>query len=103
MVPPELLCRKHLLGEHVECHMFVGSILKNKSLKGFLAKNLVEVHNLRSRHDELADEIVRRGYNHKSPLQEFEARTEGVVDIEASLVDLAARCEDCKTRIEMKK
>lgn len=32
MVPPELMCRQHLLGEHVELHMFVGAINKGTSV-----------------------------------------------------------------------
>ena len=28
MIDPKLLCRKHLLGEHLEIHMFVGTINK---------------------------------------------------------------------------
>jgi hypothetical protein len=30
MVDPRLVCSKHLLGEHVELHMFVGCLLKRK-------------------------------------------------------------------------
>jgi hypothetical protein len=26
MVPPKVMCRKHLLGEHVEIHMLAGSL-----------------------------------------------------------------------------
>ena len=36
MVNPEILCRKHLLGEHVELHMLVGWIIKGKSIQGYL-------------------------------------------------------------------
>lgn len=35
LVRPELMCSKHLLGEHLECHMFLGSMRGNKSLDGF--------------------------------------------------------------------
>ena len=30
MVDPRLLCRKHLLGEHVENHMFIGTLKRVK-------------------------------------------------------------------------
>jgi len=63
-VNPKSLCRKHLLGEHVECHMFLGSLAKNISLKGYIEKGLVEVHNIIKRHDELAIELGSRGYQH---------------------------------------
>ena len=36
MVDPKKMCRKHLLGEHVEIHMMVGTLLKGRSIDGFL-------------------------------------------------------------------
>ena len=43
MIDPKMLCKKHLLGEHVELHMFVGTINKNKKLDGYKKNGLVEV------------------------------------------------------------
>ena len=68
MVDPTLLCRKHLLGEHVECHMFRGSLLKGTSLRGFLESGLLDSRLLARRHDQLAKELQGRGYRHESPL-----------------------------------
>ena len=95
-VDSKLLCRKHILGEHVECHMFIGTIQKGKSLHGYISKGLVEVHNLRNRHDALVMEMTRRGYNHKSPLPEAELWIEGNVNVEENLVELRRRCVHCK-------
>lgn len=100
MVDPKLLCRKHLLGEHVECHMFVGTINKSITIKGYVNKGLVEVHNIRNRHNVLAEEIRNRGYDHKSPLPEFKSWKEGSIDIESNLKELSRRCPECKKRIE---
>ena len=100
MVDPKLLCSKHLRGEHVECHMFVGTILKNKSLEGYKRNKLVEVHNLKKRHEDLAKEMVRRGMNHKSDLKEFKDFNYGVVNIEENKLELIRRCKECKERIE---
>ncbi len=36
MVDPTIMCRNHLLGEHVEIHMFVGTIDQGQSVRGFL-------------------------------------------------------------------
>lgn len=44
-VNPKLLCRNHLLGEHYETHKTAGCIIKNKSLKGYIEKNFLEIHN----------------------------------------------------------
>lgn len=100
MVDPSLLCRKHLLGEHVECHMFRGSLLKGKSLRGFLESGLLDSRLLVARHEELAAEMMRRGYRHASPLPlDFDsAAAPSDVDTTAALGELAARCEECRQR-----
>lgn len=95
-VDPRKMCRKHILGEHVEMHMFVGSIRKGISLDGFVANNLVETGNIRKRHDALALEMVRRGMNHNSPLASFKVRKMGTVDPRASMAELVRRCKDCE-------
>jgi len=64
MVNPKIMCRQHLLGEHVEIHMFVGTLSRGKSVKGYLEKGLLEVHNLYWRHEELVEEMKRRGTVH---------------------------------------
>lgn len=69
LVPPERMCRKHLLGEHVEMHMFAGSLRKGKSMQGYIDKGLVYFPLLKSRHDDLATEMVKRGMNHESELR----------------------------------
>lgn len=99
MVPPEVLCRKHLLGEHVELHMFVGALNKQHSIDGYVSRGMVEVQSITSRHEALALEMQRRGYNHTSSLPSFTERVEGVVDPSVSLVELARRCPDCRERI----
>lgn len=104
MTPPDLMCRKHLLGEHVELHMFVGTINKGISVEGFLANNLIEPRSLHSRHNALAAEMLRRGYNHKSPLWAILLTTlpnmtyekyHRTIDAEASLAELHRRCPEC--------
>jgi hypothetical protein len=95
MVPPRRMCRKHLLGEHVEIHMAVASLRLGKSLQGFLDKGLLELGSLRSRHDELVVELLRRGYRHHSPLGPVPRRSDGKVDRPANALELARRCPDC--------
>lgn len=91
------LCDKHLLGEHVELHMFVGCIRKGISLKGYIDKGLVEVHSIHSRHEELVREMLRRDFKHKSPLPAFKAWREGRIDMEKNLQELRKRCRKCNT------
>lgn len=95
MVNPRLMCRKHLLGEHVELHMFVAGIRRGLNLKGYLDKQLLEPHNIRCRHDQLARELERRGYRHCSPLPEFVGVRAGRINRHANLVELSRRCGQC--------
>ena len=54
-VNPKVMCRQHLLGEHVEMHMFVGCWNKGIKLNGYLEGGLVELCEVKNRHDELAN------------------------------------------------
>lgn len=96
MIEPETMCRKHLLGEHVELHMLCGCIIKGKLLSGY--KKLIETHNIKTRHQKLITEMKRRGYNHKSPLPYFDLFIFGRVNPFISIIDLHKRCTDCKNR-----
>jgi hypothetical protein len=70
-VPPERLCRQHLLGEHRELHALWTILTVGKSgytrhpetvrWRGKLAA-------LHARHERLVTEMTRRGYRHASPL-----------------------------------
>ena len=106
MVNPRIMCRKHLMGEHVETHMFVGSINRGNDIWGYVKNNLVEPNSLTERHDELSQEMIRRGYNHKSPIKEvdlsrlIEKEKLAKVDSMKSLVDLLSRCKYCATRYQ---
>jgi hypothetical protein len=95
-INPKLMCRKHLLGEHVELHMLVGSIKKNKNINGFVEKNLVQTNLITKRHEELVKEMLSRNYNHNSPLNYKDKLNLGKVEIKKSLEDLKLRCKDCK-------
>ena len=89
------MCNKHLLGEHVEMHMCVGGLDRGKSIKGFVERGLMEVHNVSKRHDKLAKEMKRRGMNHKSPLR-FKGFKAGKVDVARSEKELMKRCSECR-------
>lgn len=106
MIDPRILCRKHLLGEHVETHMFAGTLNAGKDMSGYVRNNLLEVLSLRERHDALAAEMTRRGMKHKSPLRPYTCRQMTPkqraykVDQHASLEDLLGRCPQCRKRAE---
>lgn len=110
MLPPVFLCRKHLLGEHVELHMIAGSLIRHKTLDGFARDGLIEPSALPARHAALATEMLARGYKHQSPLPAEAAMAamadypphirESLVDTAQSRKDLIARCPDCAARIK---
>lgn len=60
MINPIILCDKHLLGEHVEHHMFIGTFKKKLKINGYIQNNLVEPMSIIPRHNILAWELIRR-------------------------------------------
>jgi hypothetical protein len=110
MVDPKIMCRKHLLGEHVELHMIVGSINKGNKVDGYIKNNLIEPGSLQARHLQLLNEMAKRGYNHNSPLPliyPFSNRIKLTneqynykIDRKASKQELLNRCSACYLRRE---
>lgn len=104
MVPPEVMCKKHLLGEHGELHKFLHNWRKQHRIDGRIAGNAMEPLSYQDRHDRLAEEMLRRGYNHASPLEQpdfsyLPEKQRGYrVNVEDSLDLLLGRCEECRGR-----
>jgi len=102
LVNPKILCRKHLLGEHVELHMFVGTINKKKKIQGYIDNDLIEPSVLQGRHYQLSKEMEDRGYIHNSPLAEiyYENLTieqmNYTINKENALKELLNRCSECR-------
>jgi hypothetical protein len=90
------MCRQHLLGEHLELHMFVGTIRKGVSIDGYVRNGVVEVHNIRKRHEQLVKEMRRRGYQHHTPLSFSHRRHVGQVNVQVSVRTLRKRCSECR-------
>ena len=95
-INPKKMCRKHLLGEHVEMHMFVGSLKKKRSIEGHINKGQIEIHNIKKRHDNLVKEMINRGYKHNSPLKFYSKNKKGKVNVKKNLEELKKRCKECK-------
>ncbi len=80
-LPPRLLCRAHLLGEHRELHAIWAVLTKGK--KGYANHPETlrwkgKLKALYARHQALVDEMERRGYTHKTDLLEALARGSGI-------------------------
>ena len=71
-VPPNELCRNHLLGEHRELHAVWSILTKGKQGYAKHPETLRwrgKLKALFKRHEKLVREMLHRGYRHKSPLQ----------------------------------
>ena len=110
MVDPAVLCRQHLLGEHVELHMIVGSVRKGRDLTWMLDRGLLEPSRVEERHAALVTEMRRRGYGHRSPICPtvcyavkglYGVTGEQLVDPRRSVKELAERCAPCRHRINL--
>lgn len=108
-LPVECLCRKHLLGEHNECHAIFNII--TKGLKGF-AKHPETMRwrgklaALYHQHYDIAFEMYRRGYHHKSELdamlvdtKQSNIQNEQWQTTEKQIELLRARCPECKANM----
>lgn len=102
LVDPEMLCDNHLLGEHKELHQLVGHIQAGNTavIEGHASKNQIDTSKILERHEELVEEMERRGFNHRSPLEYEDELSLGEVDLDENLEDLLHRCEKCRHRYE---
>lgn len=99
MVDPSIMCKQHLLGEHLELHMLRTHLTKGKRVDGFVRNGLIDTSQIQSRHDQLVAEISNRGWNHKSDLEFIHDEPVGKVDLQVSLDELASRCTRCSQNI----
>lgn len=72
-LPPDKLCRQHLLGEHRELHALWSIITQGKRGYAHHPETRRWRGRLRAlylRHEALVAEMRRRGYHHRTPLDE---------------------------------
>lgn len=82
-IPPQELCRVHLLGEHRELHAIWTILTSGK--KGYAnhpetKRWIGKLGALYARHEEEVKEMRRRGYNHNSDLDKTVATGKSVQD-----------------------
>ncbi len=74
-ISPKYLCRKHLLAEHRELHGLWNILTKHEGRGGYsrhpeTLRWAGKTKALYKRHKMLTEEFARRGYEHRSPLEE---------------------------------
>lgn len=82
-VPPEELCRAHLLGEHRELHGLWNILTQDKKGYSKHPETLRWVGKqaaLYNRHELLTEEMARRGYGHSTPLDSALATGSAIQD-----------------------
>jgi hypothetical protein len=106
-INPKLLCKKHLLGEHGEIHKHRHNFVKQHSISKRISPVVqIAPEQMQKRHDELAYEMLRRGYNHQSPYEQpnlsYLSKEErfAEIDTKKSILDLLSRCEDCANNLK---
>ena len=107
MVDPARMCRKHLVAEHHECHVFVGRFVKGLKVDGYVKSNLLEPESLVARHDALVAEMLSRGYGHGSPMSAVDVADTirwhhqrwATIDRAAAKAELVSRCPECAARL----
>lgn len=105
-INPELLCNKHLIGEHGEIHKHRHNFVKKHSIAKRISPVVqIEPRNMEIRHNQLAKEMLSRGFKHNSPyelpdlsyLSNIELTAK--IDKSNSIRDLSNRCPECHKRI----
>jgi hypothetical protein len=107
MLNPVLLCKNHLLGEHSEIHKHRHVFVKQYKIDKRISP-IVQIcpEQMKIRHDMLAQEMIKRGYNHKSPYElpdlSYLSNNQryAIADILYNIRDLFERCDKCKDRIK---
>lgn len=104
-LPPHILCRQHLLGEHRELHAIWTVLTKGKkgySLHPETLRWKGKLKALYKRHQILVKEMAARGYNHQSPLNQKLATGQSVqrvfVDSKPDQIKILAN-KHCSCRI----
>ena len=83
-ISPSKLCRNHLLGEHRELHAMWIVITENKKGYSLHPETLRWKGKLKAmylRHEQLVVEMIKRGYNHQSPLDKRKATGKSFQDV----------------------
>lgn len=92
---PKYMCRQHLLGEHNEIHKHRHNFVKKHKMHNRILWNQIDAYIMKQRHNLLAKEMLRRGYNHKTPYEQPDVSY--LPKLEGELDCCLNKCENCQT------
>lgn len=104
MCDPRIECRLHLVGEWRELFTFAGVLNRRGQIRGYIENDLLEPESLKSRWDELRQEMINRGYHPADMFPTYDLRYLPTdqrlhkINRDAALQELISRCPDCKKR-----
>lgn len=104
MLPPELMCHQHIVGEHGEIHKFRHSFIKHHSMNKRMELNQIFPQLMKFRHDKLSGYLKK----HQSPYEQPSISylpNNGIVNLNMKILiynvkDLSQRCPDCRKIME---
>lgn len=98
MIPPEFMCKKHIVGEHGEIHKFKKSFEKQFKIDNRMFP-IIQIlpAEMKTRHDELAKYLNHKS-EYKLPNLNYlpEKYLNAEIDIEYNIKDLSDRCPECR-------
>jgi hypothetical protein len=104
-VPAKQLCDQHLLSVHKELHQEAGTVENHPYgeavVRGHWVFGQVSMEKVGVRHQEVVQEMERRGMNHDSPLQYedttgFHSWVHGLPMEQVQKALLSLKCGDCE-------
>jgi hypothetical protein len=104
-VEPEKLCHRHLLGEHRELHAIWNIITGNKKGYSKHPETLRWVGRLKALyrvHENIVNEMKKRGYAHKSPLDKNLATGSPVQNVFVDMPEIqieVLKSKQCECRV----
>lgn len=102
-INPMYLCKNHLLGSHSEIHKHRHNFVKHHNISGRINPVVqIEPENMKTSHDIIVLEMLRRGYKHNSLYEQPDlsylpdSQRYAKIDIEYNIKDLSERCPACR-------